>query len=104
VLQERSTLFSNIHSLIGEYKRKISLLGHEKKEVERKYKQLKEKVSRHDEHSEHKLIELYTEKIDVLQKLTEKQQAEIENTIELYEVELIKIEERRREEIEVCQN
>ena len=65
---------------------------------------MKEKVSRLDEHSEYKLIELYTEKIDVLQKLTEKQQAEIENTIELYEVELIKIEERRREEIEACQN
>ena len=50
------------------------------------------------------MIELYSEKIEVLQKLTEKQQAEIENTIELYEVELMKIEERRREEIESCEN
>jgi hypothetical protein len=72
--------------------------------VERKYKQLKDKVNRFDEHSEFKMIELYSEKIEVLQKLTEKQQAEIENTIELYEVELMKIEERRREEIESCEN
>jgi hypothetical protein len=104
VLQDRSNLFGNIHQLIGEYKRKITLLGHEKKEVERKYKQLKEKVSRLDEHSEYKMIELYSEKIEVLQRLTEKQQAEIENTIELYEVELMKIEVRRREEIESCEN
>jgi uncharacterized protein YeeX (DUF496 family) len=100
VLQDRSKLFNNIHQLIGEYKRKITALAHEKKDVERKYKQLKDKVSRLDENSEYKMIELYSEKIEVLQKLTEKQQTEIENTIELYEVELAKIEERRREEIE----
>jgi hypothetical protein len=90
--------------LISEYKKKINDLAHEKKEVEKKYKQLKEKVSRLDENSEFKLIELYSEKIEVLQRLTEKQQVEIENTIELYEVELRKIEERRREEIEMFES
>jgi len=39
-----------------------------------------------------KLLEIYAEKVDILQKLTEKQQIEIENTIDLYEVELKKIE------------
>lgn len=52
--------------------------------MERRYKQLKERVSRPDENSDRKLVELYAEKIEVLQKLTEKQQMEIENTIELY--------------------
>ena len=99
-MKDRSQLFSNIHTLIGEYKKKIDALAHEKKEVQRRYKQLKERVTRPDENSDRKLVELYAEKIEVLQRLTEKQQMEIENTIELYEVELAKIEERRREEID----
>lgn len=63
IMKDRQQLFNNIHTLINEYKKKIKELGHEKKEVEKRYKNLKQKVSRLDENSEYKLIQLYTEKI-----------------------------------------
>lgn len=56
IMKDREQLFNNIHHLISEYKKKINDLAHEKKEVERRYKHLREKVSRLDENSEFKLI------------------------------------------------
>lgn len=77
LLEGRSELFEDIHRLIGEYRKKMRELAHEKRDIERKYRGLKERVT----HTDHSLVQLYSEKVDNLHRLTEKQQREIENTI-----------------------
>jgi hypothetical protein len=75
-----------------EYRRKMSALAHEKREIEKKYRILKENARLLDSGSHSKLIDLLAEKVDILEKLVEKQQLELENTITVYEGELANIE------------
>lgn len=82
----------------------MNALADEKRDVERKYRLLKENMRIADNGCQPKLIELLTEKVETLQKLVEKQQLELEKTITAYESEITKIEERRREELEHFEN
>lgn len=79
-----------------EYRRKMSALAHEKRDIEKKYRILKQNARLTDSASQSKLIDLLAEKVDILEKLVEKQQIELENTITVYEGELTKIEDKRR--------
>ena len=93
-------IFNRMHEIMREYRRKMNTLAHEKKDIERKCRVLKENVRLTETGNQLKLIDLLTEKIDILEKLIEKQQVEIETTIGVYESELGKIEEKRKEEVE----
>lgn len=74
----------------------MSALAHEKRDIEKKYRILKQNARLTDSASQSKLIDLLAEKVDILEKLVEKQQIELENTITVYEGELTKIEDKRR--------
>ena len=101
ILEERQEMFAGVHKLIRQYKAKIRALGREKNEIERKYKHLKAKKSSQEEGTPTEGGGLWAEKVEMLQRWSERQQVEMENTIEMYEAELGKIEARRREELAV---
>jgi hypothetical protein len=104
LLEGSQQIFKRIHEIMGDYRRKVNALAHEKKDIEKRYRVLKENIRLTETGSQLKLIDLLTEKIDILENLVEKQQVEIENTISVYESELSKIEEKRKEEVELFEN
>jgi len=55
----------------------MNALAHEKKDVEKRYRALRDNVRFTETGNQLKLIDLLTEKIDILEKLVEKQQVEI---------------------------
>ena len=62
---------------MGDCRRKMNALAHEKKDVEKRYRVLRDNVRFTETGNQLKLIDLLTEKIDILEKLVEKQQVEI---------------------------
>lgn len=99
ILQASKQVFGKIHQIMRDYRLKMSALAHEKQDIQKRYRALKDNIRATETGSQLKLIDLLTQKVDILSKLVEKQQLELENTITVYQNQLSKIEERRREEI-----